>query len=60
MGRDISIVASHEASENAVIRAIISADSNVNPTSRTVRFSIKPNKVFVFDRTTQERIRITR
>jgi multiple sugar transport system ATP-binding protein len=60
MGRDISIVASHEAAESPVIRAIISADSSVDPTNRTVRFSIKPNKVFVFDRTTQERIRITR
>lgn len=56
MGRDISIVSTHKDCENAAIRAIISADSRVNAQEGTVRFSLKPGKVFLFDRETEARI----
>ncbi|MBQ8497213.1 MAG: ABC transporter ATP-binding protein [Clostridia bacterium] len=58
MGRDISILSENSASENPVIRSIISADSKnaVNITEKTVAFALKPHKVFLFDFETEERI----
>lgn len=58
MGRDISIVSAHEASLNPTIRSIISAETKVDTASETVRFAVKPAKVFVFDGSSEERIRI--
>ena len=48
MGRDITVVVSHKDCENTAIRAIISAENAVNAASGTVRFALKPNKVFLF------------
>ncbi len=59
MGRDTSIISTNENSENAVIRSIISSDTKVNSSSSTVTFSLKPHKVFVFDKNTGERLRFT-
>ena len=56
MGRDITIVSSHKDSENVEIRSIISAENTVDIGSSTVRFDIKPNKVFLFNKETEERI----
>ncbi len=56
MGRDISVISTHAASENQEIRSIISAESKVNTASPIVRFTVKPNKVVVFNRQTEERI----
>ena len=56
MGRDISIVSKNEASLNPVIRSIINSDSKVDATSKTVKYSLKPHKVFIFDAKTEERI----
>jgi len=57
MGRDISVVCTHEKCENAAIRAIIDAENVVNTAKSTVQFRLKPNKVFLFCKDTQERIR---
>ena len=57
MGRDISVVCTHEKCENAAIRAIIDAENVVNTAKSTVQFQLKPNKVFLFRKDTQERIR---
>jgi multiple sugar transport system ATP-binding protein len=56
MGRDISVVSTHDASENSTIRSIIDAENQVNTGAKTVRFSIKPNKVFLFNPVTEQRI----
>ena len=56
MGRDVSVVCSHNECENASIRAIISADNKVDLSSKTVRFQIKPHKIFLFSEETQKRI----
>ena len=56
MGRDVSVVSTHAKSQNAVIRAIISAENAVNTASKTVRFDLKPGKVFLFHPETGERI----
>ncbi len=57
MGRDISIVASQEACREGGIRAIISAESAVDPHASSVRFAVKPAKAFLFEKDSQERIR---
>lgn len=56
MGRDISIISTHEASQNPTIRSIISSESSVDLSSQTVRFSLKPNKVFLFNHESETRI----
>ena len=56
MGRDASVVSSHEASVNPVVRAIISSDIKVDPNAETVKFNIKPHKFFLFNKQTEERV----
>ncbi len=56
MGRDVSIVSRHESSLNPIIRSIIDADNKVNVAATTVRYNLKPHKVFLFDAETEERI----
>ena len=57
MGRDISVVAVHEKSQNVSIRAIISAENMSGLNGSKVRFDLKPNKVFLFKKENEERIR---
>ena len=57
MGRDISVVSTHPASQNVSIRSIISAENAVNAAAATVRFDLKPGKVFLFHKETEQRIR---
>ena len=56
MGRDVSVVSSHEASINPIIRSIINADNKVDLSAKTVSYSLKPHKVFLFNAETEERI----
>ncbi len=56
MGRDSSVVATSEASLNPILRAIINSDNKVDTEKETVRFSVKPHKVFLFHKDTEERI----
>lgn len=56
MGRDVSVVSTNPASLNPVIRSIINSDNKVNEESDVVRYSIKPHKMFVFNKETEERI----
>lgn len=56
MGRDISIVLTHPACLSGSFRAIIGADSGINVGAQSIGFNIKPSKLFVFDRQTEERI----
>ena len=71
MGRDVSIISSNKGCinydsinnkeenkevESPVIRSIIDADTKIDRESSVVKFSLKPNKVFIFNYDTQERI----
>ena len=59
MGRDISVVSTHKASLNPAVRAIVSAESGplaAGAAGGQVRFSLKPGKVFLFRKDTEERI----
>jgi len=58
MGRDVSIVSTHEASLNPLVRSIINADNKVDLSAKTVRYNIKPHKIFVFNKETENRIYI--
>mgnify|MGYP001046466874 CR=1 FL=1 len=73
MGRDISVVSGNAASLNPAVRSIVASehmgqifsieDRNragcaASGESRTVRFSLIPRKVFLFDKKTEQRIRI--
>lgn len=60
MGRDATIVSEHPKSENTTIRSIV--DATVLGDIRdegTVKFSIKANKIFLFNKETEERIYFT-
>lgn len=56
MGRDISIISKNAACEKSTIRTIVDADTKV-PMSGVIRFNLKPNKVFLFNRETESRLR---
>ena len=56
MGRDVSVVSIHAAAQSPVIRAIINADNRVDLSKETVKYSLKPHKVFIFDKENEERI----
>ena len=56
MGRDVSIVSTHESSLNPIIRSIINADNKVDTAKECVRYSLKAHKVFIFNKETEERI----
>ena len=56
MGRDISVVSTHEGLVNPVIRSIVNADSGIDATAASITYSLKRHKVFLFDKQTEERI----
>ena len=56
MGRDVSVVSTHEASVNPIVRSIINSDVRIDASAETVRYAVKPHKVFVFNKETEERI----
>ena len=57
MGRDITVLSEHPDAENPVVRSIISSERRIDTASPTVRFLLKPYKVFLFDAETEERIK---
>ncbi len=56
MGRDISVVSTHSSSLNPNIRSIVDAENQVDPEAPEVRFRLKPNKVLLFHKETEEKI----
>ena len=58
MGRDTSVVFSHDSSEVADtrLRAIVSSENDIDPQAEKVAFDVNPKKVFVFDKESQERL----
>ncbi len=59
MGRDSSVVAKNDAFIGETIRAIISSETKVDTSKPDIRFSLKPAKTYLFDRSTEERIRFS-
>ena len=56
LGRDTSIVCTHPACQAASLRAIVPSGQEADPRSATVRFRLRPDKVFLFHRETEERV----
>ena len=56
MGRDASVVATHPASCNPTVRSIIDGDCKIDTASATVRYNLKPHKVFLFNKLSEKRI----
>ncbi len=56
MGRDISVICTHTASQNPTVRAIIPAENEISVQEQTVRFSVKPQKLYLFTKDTEEQI----
>ena len=56
MGRDVSLVTTHPASLNPVVRSIVDADDAKAAGGITVSYSLKPHKVFLFNKETEERV----
>ncbi len=56
MGRDTSVVLENESAVSDPLRAIISSEYAVTPGTEEMRFAVKPNKVFLFDLSTEKRI----
>ena len=57
MGRDKSVVSTHENSTKPTVRCIIDSDVALPAGADKLRFKLKPNKVFLFNAETEERIR---
>ena len=58
MGRDASVVATHPASCNPIVRSIIDGDCKIDTSSATVRYNLKPHKVFLFSKENEKRIEV--
>ena len=56
MGRDTSVVIGHPAAVSDPLRAIISSEYAIPAGAGEIRFDLKPNKVFLFDLDTEERL----
>ena len=56
MGRDISVVCTHHLSDNPTVRAIVRAHSSEMLAGEQVRFALAPEKVFLFDPESGERL----
>ena len=56
MGRDVSIVCRHPACQADTLRAMIGSVHQVDPASAEVRFALRPEKVFLFNKEDETRI----
>lgn len=56
MGREVSVILGHDAAAGGTLRAIIGAENSVDTAAKTLRFDLKPEKVFAFHADTEERL----
>ena len=56
MGRDVSVVSTHPRMTGRSIRSIVSSENRFEPGQENVRFRLKPHKVFLFDKESEERV----
>lgn len=55
-GRDASIIAKHPSMSGATVRIIVDSDTKPYKEGDSVSFSIKKNKLYIFDAATEERL----
>ena len=56
LGRDTSIVCSHPACQTATLRAILRSEKQVDKSAKEVRFTLIPEKVFLFHPESGQRV----
>ncbi len=56
MGRDHSVVSSNDNSTSNDVRAIIPSDTIVDENRSIISFNIKPSKLYVFDKESEQRL----
>ena len=56
MGRDISVISAHPAMQAAAVRSIIGSENRFSVAGAAVRFCVKPDKIFLFSKETEERV----
>ena len=56
MGRDVSVVSTHPDMQSATIRSIVDSDYKFDLSATEVAFDLKPHKVFLFNKETEERV----
>ena len=59
LGRDTSVVCTHPACQGATLRAIIRPEERVDAGSGVAAFALRPEKVFLFHKETEERLPFT-
>ena len=57
MGRDKTIVSKHSSSTKPLVRSIVDSDIKLPENATHLTFTLKPNKVFLFNAETEERLR---
>ena len=57
MGRDVSVVSTHEKCQGKTIRSIVQAESAIGLSAERIRFTLKKAKVLLFQKDTGDRIR---
>lgn len=58
LGRDVSVICKNQSQLGSAVRAIVSSDTEFSAKDGKVRFDIKPHKIFLFDKESEERIRL--
>ena len=56
MGRDRSVISTHDGMQGVSIRSIISSEYSIDASRDTVRFRLRPSKVHLFDIESEKRI----
>ena len=56
MGRDVTVVSTHPAFQGETIRTIVDAQSGVDTTKDVVHYRLRPGKIFVFAKDSEERL----
>ena len=56
LGRDVSMVCTHPACQSGALRAIIRSEQEADASAARVRFALRPDKAFLFDRDSEARI----
>lgn len=56
MGRDVSVITRHPAMLGTSIHSIINADEKIDSSLEEIGFELKPSKVFLFQKDTEDRI----
>ncbi len=56
IGRDLSLVATHKNALSPTLRIILSSDTLILNGKKEIKFSLKPNKTYVFDKETGRRL----